>query len=74
LDTGAAIDAKGLLGATALHWAAINSHRSTAELLVARGASLVVRDVRFNATPGEWANEGGHTAMANALRSGGGAA
>ncbi|MGH7359095.1 MAG: ankyrin repeat domain-containing protein [Gemmatimonadaceae bacterium] len=68
LDRGAAVDAKGVFGATALHWAAINGHRSTADLLVARGADLAVRDVRFNATPAEWAEEGGHTETADALR------
>lgn len=68
MDRGAAIDAKGVFGATALHWAAINGHRGTAELLVARGASLVIRDARFNATPAEWAKEGGHIEIADALR------
>jgi ankyrin repeat protein len=68
LDRRAAVDAKGVFGGTALHWAAINGHRSTADLLLARGASLVIRDARFNATPAEWAREGGHTEMAEALR------
>ena len=53
---------------TALHWAAINGHRSTVDLLVARGARLTVRDARWNATPADWATEGGHTDIATALR------
>lgn len=68
LDKGADVDAKGFFGATALHWAAIHGHRSTIDLLVARGAGLAVRDARFNSTPSEWAAEGGHTDIAEALR------
>ena len=60
LDQGALIDAKGVFGATGLHWAAINGHRKTVELLIARGASLTIRDERFDSTPEGWANEGGH--------------
>lgn len=68
LDQGASVDAKGVLGGTALQWAAINGHKETVSLLADRGASLTVRDARFNATPEEWAIEGGHTEIANALR------
>ena len=68
LDHGAAIDAKGIFGATALHWAAINGHRSTLELLVARGANLHLRDERFNSTPEGWAREGGHIDLADLLQ------
>lgn len=60
LDNGAAVDAKGVFGATALHWAALHGHQATVELLLARGASLSIRDARFNATPEEWARQGGH--------------
>lgn len=67
LDHGAAIDAKSVFGATALHWAAINGHRDTIELLVARGARLDIRDVRFDATPEGWAQEGGHADLAEVL-------
>ena len=69
LDHGAAIDAKGVFGATALHWAAINGHRSTLELLGARGANLHLRDERFNSTPEGWAREGGHIDLADLLQS-----
>jgi len=67
LDHGATVDAKGIFGATALHWAAINGHRITVELLVSRGANLTIRDARFNSTPEGWAIEGGHTELASVL-------
>ena len=67
LDHGAATDAKGVFGATGLHWAAMNGHRAAVDLLVARGASLAVRDARFGGTPADWAREGGHQEMAEAL-------
>lgn len=70
LDQGAQIDAKGVFGATGLHWAAINGHRKMVELLITRGASLTNRDARFNGTPENWANEGGHTDLANLFRQG----
>ena len=67
LDHGAQVDAKGVFGATGLHWAAINGHRETVELLIARGANLTIRDERFDGTPEGWANEGGHTDLAGLL-------
>ncbi len=72
IDRGAAVDAKGVFGATGLHWAAINGHRSTVDLLLARGASLSVRDMRFNGTPEDWAKEGGHSEIAEVLHPRGG--
>jgi uncharacterized protein len=68
LDHGAHVDAKGVFGGTGLHWAAINGHRKTVELLIARGASLMIRDERFDGTPEGWANEGGHSDLADLLR------
>ena len=68
LDHGALIDAKGVFGATGLHWAAFNGHRKMVELLIARGASLDIRDARFDSTPQSWANEGGHTDIEELLR------
>jgi ankyrin repeat protein len=68
LDQGALVDAKGVFGATGLHWAAINGHRQTVELLIARGASLNIRDQRFDSTPEGWANEGGHTDLAHLVQ------
>lgn len=57
LDRGAAIDAKGL------RWyrrtlGSHQRHRNTVDLLIARGASLTIRDVRFNSTPVNWGKEG----------------
>lgn len=68
LDHGAVIDAKGVFGATGLHWAAINGHRKTVEILIARGASLIIRDERFDSTPEGWANEGDHADIEELLR------
>jgi ankyrin repeat protein len=67
LERGASVDAKGVFGGTALHWAAMNGHRSTVDVLVARGASLTGRDARFDAMPEDWAREGGHGELADAL-------
>jgi ankyrin repeat protein len=67
LDRGASVDARGVFGGTGLHWAAMNGHRSTVDALVARGASLVARDARFDAMPEDWAREGGHGELADAL-------
>jgi len=67
LDHGAAIDAKGVFGATAIHWAAINGHRSVVQLLKTRGASLDIRDARYNSTPEGWAREGGHMEIVELL-------
>jgi len=71
LDRGAWIDAKGVFGATALHWAAINGHAATIHLLLGRGANAGLKDPRFDATPEGWAREGGHADLAAALRSAG---
>lgn len=68
LSQGAKIDAKGVFGGTGLHWAAINGHRNTVDFLVENGASLTMRDSRFEATPEEWAKEGGHAEIAARLR------
>jgi ankyrin repeat protein len=68
LDHGAQIDAKGVFGATGLHWAAINGHGKTVQLLIARSASLTIRDERFDSTPEGWAREGGHAEIEDLLR------
>ncbi|MGH7560975.1 MAG: ankyrin repeat domain-containing protein [Gemmatimonadales bacterium] len=67
LARGADIDAKGVFGATGLHWAAINGHAGTVKLLVSRGASRELRDARFGATPEGWAREGGHPHIVETL-------
>lgn len=68
LDQGADIDARGVFGATGLHWAAINGYQETVKFLVKRGANLTIRDSKFDATPEEWAEEGGHTSIGPILR------
>jgi len=68
LARGANINAKGVFGATALHWAAINGHANTVELLISRGANLTLKDTRFEATAEGWAEEGGHSQIADILR------
>ena len=68
LYQGADIDAKGVFGATGLHWAAMNGHQETIEFLVKRGANLTIRDSKFDARPEEWAQEGDHSSIAEMLR------
>ncbi len=68
LDRGADVDAKGVFGATGLHWAAINGHKDTAKFLVAHGADLAIRDAKFDATPEGWAAEGRHDEIRELLR------
>ena len=67
-EHGAKVDAKGVFGATGLHWAAINGHTGTVELLISLGANLELKDERFDATAEEWAKEGGHHEIADILR------
>jgi ankyrin repeat protein len=68
LDQGADIDAKGVFGATGLHWAAMNGHQEAVEFLVKRDATLTIRDSKFDAMPEEWAQEGGHRSIETMLR------
>lgn len=70
LDRGANIDAKGVFGATGLHWAAINGHQEAVEFLVKHGANLTITDSKFDSTPEEWAQEGGHSSIVAMLRQG----
>lgn len=44
-------------GATPLHYATLNAEREIAELLLASGADINVRDDEFLATPAGWAIE-----------------
>lgn len=68
-DLGADIDARGYLGATGLHWAAIRGRREIVHWLVAAGADPNRRDPEFDATPAGWARDGGHTELAVFLES-----
>jgi len=60
LERGADVNAAGVFGGTALHWAAINGHKDVVAFLVARGADVTARDARFDSTPEGWAAEGRH--------------
>jgi ankyrin repeat protein len=71
LERGGDINAKGFFGATGLHWAAINGHMEMARFLVERGADLTLKDDEFNATPEDWAIEGGFQSIAEVLKKAG---
>ena len=67
IERGADVNAKGILGGTGLHWAAINGHKDTVSFLLAHGADVTVRDIKFRATPEEWAVEGCHEEIRDLL-------
>lgn len=48
-------DVRNRGGETGLHWASFGPHPDVARLLLQRGASVDVRDSRFNGTPLDWA-------------------
>lgn len=58
LDAGARVDGRGLLGETALHWAAYTGAEGVVRRLVEQGAPVDVRDGRWSATPLGWALHG----------------
>jgi ankyrin repeat protein len=64
LDRGTHIDATppgSHWTATALHAAAGQGQRAVVELLVERGADPSIKDVRYQATPLDWATDLGRT-------------
>jgi ankyrin repeat protein len=67
LDRGADVNAKGILGGTG-HWAAIDGHKETVAFLLAHGADLTIRDVKFHSTVEGWAAEGGYDEIRDLLR------
>jgi uncharacterized protein len=70
LQKGAQIDAipPGFdYSGTALHYAAVNGHRSMAEFLIEEGANAKVKDTKVNSTPAGWAKYGGHAELTNYL-------
>jgi Ankyrin repeats (3 copies) len=54
--------------ATPLHQAALYGHDEVANLLVQHGGRLDVRDIFYGATPADWAEHNGHSALARSLR------
>ena len=59
---------------TPLHQAVWSGHEAVVRLLVERGARLDIKDTIYDATPLGWATYGGRSAIADYLRSRGGAA
>lgn len=68
LSRGASANAKGFFGATAIHWAAMNGWEETVELLLSHSAAVDILDPRFQSYPEGWAEEGGHSRLAERLR------
>jgi ankyrin repeat protein len=51
LAAGVPVDSRGEAGGTALHWACWKAYADLVALLIEHGASLVVEDSDFHATP-----------------------
>ena len=58
LDAGAELEATGIFGSRALHWAAWVGASTSVELLLARGAKHEPKCTEFGATPLFWAVHG----------------
>jgi ankyrin repeat protein len=54
LAAGIPVNSRGEHGATALHWACWKGYADLVELLLARGASLDIKDTSFHADPAGW--------------------
>jgi ankyrin repeat protein len=54
LAAGMEPDARGELGATALHWACWKGYPDLVKLPIDRGASLAIEDEQFHGTPAGW--------------------
>jgi uncharacterized protein len=70
LDQGAQINAipPGFdFSGTALHYAALNGHRTMVDFLINRGANPNIKDTKVNSTPGGWAEHGGHKELGQYL-------
>ena len=55
LEVGADARTRGLFGATALHWAALQGHERLVPRLVEAGADVHLRDRQYRSTPIGWA-------------------
>jgi ankyrin repeat protein len=58
LTAGLPVDARGELGATALHWACWKGYADMVELLLRHGAPLTIEDEQFHGTPPGWFGHG----------------
>ena len=58
LAAGVPVDARGLMGATALHWACWKGFADLVELLLEHGASLTIEDEEHHAPPPGWFDHG----------------
>jgi ankyrin repeat protein len=60
LAAGVPVDARGEMGATALHWACWKGYADLVKLLLERGASMTIEDQQFQGTPPGWFGHGIH--------------
>ena len=58
LAAGVAVDARGDLGGTALHWACWKGYADLVQLLIDHGASMSIEDTQFHAPPPGWLHHG----------------
>jgi ankyrin repeat protein len=58
LAAGLPVNARGELGATALHWACWKGYADTAKLLMEHGASLTIEEQQYQGTPPGWFGHG----------------
>jgi ankyrin repeat protein len=58
LAAGIPIDARGELGATALHWACWKGYADLVKLLIDQGASTIIEDTQYHGTPAGWFGHG----------------
>jgi ankyrin repeat protein len=58
LAAGVPVDARGDMGATALHWACWKGYADLVKLLLEGGASMTIEDQQFQGTPPGWFGHG----------------
>jgi ankyrin repeat protein len=58
LAAGVPVDARGEMGATALHWACWKGYADLVELLLSHSAPLTIEDEQFHGTPPGWFGHG----------------
>jgi ankyrin repeat protein len=60
LAAGMPVNARGEMGATALHWACWKGYADLVELLLDHGAALTIEDEQYHGTPPGWFGHGLH--------------